>query len=370
MQVADNTVRANVNLQISQCDNFGGSNLATARVGDFPGSPVYPGFPDAAGDLWFGDDSGSGADDGAQVFRNPVIGNYAWMTHIHELGHALGLQHTHDSGTGPFGAALPADRRDIEFSVMSYLSFTDAAPGYTNEQFGFAQTFMMYDILALQYLYGADYSTNSGNTVYTWSASTGQMFVDGVGQGLPGANRVFLTIWDGNGNDTYDMSNYSGGVSIDLRPEMWSVTSAAQLADLDWRTSDPSRMARGNVYNSALFNGDLRSVIENAIGGSGGDTLVANDFGCTLTGGGGDDFLTGGAGVDRLVGGTGVDTMSGGGGVDTFVFAFGDSSAASGQHDRINGFISGVDRIDLSGIDADRVIRSPRPVSLHRNLGL
>lgn len=274
------------------------------------------------------------------------------MTHIHELGHALGLQHTHDSGSGPFGAALPADRRDIEFSVMSYLSFTDAPPGYTNEQFGFAQTFMMYDILALQYLYGADYSTYSGNTVYTWSASTGQMFVDGVGQGLPGANRIFLTIWDGNGNDTYDMSNYSNGVSIDLRPEMWSVTSAAQLADLDWRTSDPSRIARGNVYNAALFNGDIRSVIENAIGGAGNDTLIANDFGCTLTGGGGDDVLTGGAGIDRLVGGTGVDTMNGGGGADTFVFAFGDSSAASGQHDRINGFISGVDRIDLSGIDA------------------
>ena len=44
--------------------------------------------------------------------------------------------------------------------------------------------------------------------------------------------------------------------------------------------------------------------------------------------------------------------MNGGGGADTFVFAFGDSSAASGQHDRINGFIAGVDRIDLSGIDA------------------
>ncbi|MDB5582492.1 MAG: Peptidase M10/serralysin-like protein, partial [Bradyrhizobium sp.] len=61
---------------------------------------------------------------------------------------------------------------------------------------------------------------------------------------------------------------------------------------------------------------------------------------------------TGGAGIDRLVGGIGVDTMNGGGGVDTFAFAFGDSSAASGQHDRINGFIAGVDRIDLSGIDA------------------
>ncbi len=73
---------------------------------------------------------------------------------------------------------------------------------------------------------------------------------------------------------------------------------------------------------------------------------------CTLMGGAGNDTLTGGAGIDRLVGGIGVDTMNGGGGVDTFVFAFGDSSAASGQHDRINGFIAGVDRIDLSGIDA------------------
>ena len=351
-QVADNTDRSNVNLQIAQCDNFGGVNLPTARVGDFPGSPIYPGFTDAAGDLWFGNDSGTGANDGGQVFRTPVIGNYAWMTHIHELGHALGLQHSHDSAAGSFGAALPADRRDIEFSVMSYLSFIGAAPGYTNEQFGFAQTFMMYDILALQYLYGADYSTNSGNTVYTWSASTGQMFVNGVGQGLPGANRIFLTIWDGNGNDTYDMSNYSNAVSIDLRPEMWSVTSTAQLADLDWRTSDPSRVAHGNVYNAALFNGDARSVIENAIGGTGDDTLIANDFGCTLIGGGGGDFLLGGAGIDRLVGGTGIDTMNGGGGADTFVFGFGDSSAAGGQHDQIYGFATGVDRIDLSAIDA------------------
>ena len=248
---------------------------------------------------------------------------------------------------------------------MSYLSFTDAAPGYTNEQFGFAQTFMMYDILALQQLYGADFGYNSGDTTYRWNPSTGQMSVNGSPGMSPGANRVFMTIWDGNGNDTYDLSNYSNGVTVDLRPEMWSVTSAAQLADLDWRTSDPSRMARGNVYNSALFNGDLRSVIENAIGGSGGDTLVANDFGCTLTGGGGDDFLTGGAGVDRLVGGTGVDTLSGDGGVDTFVFAswrqLGAGRPARPDH-RLHR--PGIDRIDLSGDRRQRVVGAQGPVSL------
>ena len=39
-------------------------------------------------------------------------------------------------------------------------------------------------------------------------------------------------------------------------------------------------------------------------------------------------------------------------GADTFVFAAGDSSAASGQHDRITDFTPGTDKIDLTGIDA------------------
>ncbi|WP_353643020.1 pre-peptidase C-terminal domain-containing protein [Mesorhizobium sp. WSM2239] len=96
--------------------------------------------------------------------------------------------------------------------------------GYSNEEYGFAQTLMMYDIAALQHLYGADFSTNSGDTVYSWSATTGEMSVNGVGQGAPGggvggsANRVFLTIWDGNGEDTYDFSNYTENGLIDLAP--------------------------------------------------------------------------------------------------------------------------------------------------------
>ena len=72
----------------------------------------------------------------------------------------------------------------------------------------------------------------------------------------------------------------------------------------------------------------------------------------TLSGGGGNDTLIGGAGGDRLIGGSGVDTLTGGSGADTFVFAFGDSWASSGQHDKIIDFENGPDHIDLSGIDA------------------
>ena len=43
--------------------------------------------------------------------------------------------------------------------------------------------------------------------------------------------------------------------------------------------------------------------------------------------------------------------MNGGGGADTFVFTHA-SNIVGGQHDRIIGFVAGVDRIDLSAIDA------------------
>jgi serralysin len=52
------------------------------------------------------------------------------------------------------------------------------------------------------------------------------------------------------------------------------------------------------------------------------------------------------------IGGSGVDNLTGGSSADTFVFLLGESSATSGQHDRITDFVSGADHIDLSGYDA------------------
>src|SRR5262249_7308937 len=143
----------------------------------------------------------------------------------------------------------------------------------------YPSTLMQDDILALQYMYGADYGTNNGDTTYTWSTTTGEMFIDGVGQGVAFHNKLFLTIWDGGGNDTYDMSNYANGVTIDLRPGQWSITSHNQLADL--AAENPGvHLARGNIANAQIdpnFPNETASLIENAIGGAGNDTITGND---------------------------------------------------------------------------------------------
>ena len=58
---------------------------------------------------------------------------------------------------------------------------------------------MMLDIAAMQQMYGADFTTNAGNTVYSWPPGSGRTLVDGQVGIDPGGNRIFATVWDGGG---------------------------------------------------------------------------------------------------------------------------------------------------------------------------
>jgi serralysin len=226
----------------------------------------------------------------------------------------LGLKHGQE--TSVYGA-LPYDVDSMEYSVMTYKSYIGSDAQYVyNETWGYAQTYMMLDIAALQHMYGADFTTNSGNTTYTWSPTTGQAFVNGALALSPGGNRIFETIWDGGGIDTYDLSNYSTNLNIDLSSGGYSTFSTLQLAYLGGGPN--GGYARGNVFNALQYQGDVRSLVENASGGSGNDVITGNSAANTLWGNAGNDTLYGGGGNDTLYSGAGVDTLYGGSGNDTY----------------------------------------------------
>ena len=304
------SVEGFTNLDFSQESNgaIADMRFANSSQANPTAYAYYPG-PDNNGDTWFGTDATNGYD-------APAVGNYAWATFLHEIGHALGLKHGHEADSYPGGGtapALPTQYDTTEYTVMTYRSFVggDAVNGYTNEAGGYPQTYMMLDIAALQRMYGADYTANAGDTVYRWTPDSGVTSINGEAVLTPTDNRIFATIWDGGGTDTYDLSAYTTNLQIDLNPGSHSAFSSVQLANLG-DNNGTTVFASGNSYNALLFDGDTRSLIENAIGGSGADTIQGNQAANTLTGNAGDDQLFGSTGNDTLYGGEGNDVLFGG----------------------------------------------------------
>ncbi len=289
----------------------------------------------------------------SMYFEDPLGGGATVLAH--EIGHALGLAH-------PF----EEPRMDPWLDIDIYTVMTETLTWSSGEGGQSPAGLMIYDIAALQHLYGPNTSTAVGDTVYTFNSET----------------PVLETIWDAGGTDTI-VHNGVTNAFIDLTPGTLStvgglpltkwVTTIEEVTDGPFlinsvnivsgashlsvelsedRTefavvSDAEFYWMGGVEIEVVFSDassenflltDLirdvpagnvgiafKVIIENATSGAGNDSLYGNDA------------------DNRLDPGAGRDTMVGGGGADVFVFASG-----YGQDDVLD-FESGVDQVELQG---------------------
>jgi hypothetical protein len=260
------------------------NNTAVWAIGLFPNASyntIY--YGGAPGDIYLNLNSA------ANYLSSYAPGSAGFSLALHEIGHTLGLKHTHDDGsTGrPTLTSLGVDWLDKDwFSIMSY-----------RDDFNFnlrswdPATPMLLDVIGLQYLYGKNTQTNAGDSTFT----------------LP-LNNSYQTIWDASGHDVINVSSSIVGWDIYL-PDI----QISSLVSTKAGAAVPSYGVIGGQNTFYWLTGD----IEDASGSAYADTIIGSALNNQIAGNGGNDKLSGLGGDDTFYRLSGKDAIYGGSGLDT-----------------------------------------------------
>jgi serralysin len=258
-------------------------------VAEFPGEP---GLPSVHGDIWLNRNN--------DLQATARYGNTGWQTIIHELGHALGLYHPDED---PFNDGGHPNNNQ-RYTVMSYVEHPGQSGALDEGALSWPVTPMIWDIQALQALYGPNLATRAGATTYFGPALSGTKSAYSLLDGgrLSTGYIAIMTIWDAGGRDTISAANQTKTVTINLNNGAFSTIG---------NIHEGIAIAEKVVIDRVVVNR-----IENAIGGAAADTLIGNEGANLLDGGAGADTMRGGDGTDvyRIdhVGDRVIETLEGG----------------------------------------------------------
>lgn len=235
--------------------------FSSAIPSDIWGWSSYPNnYSPKSADIWVKPTHGYGED--------WSVGTYNYNSLMHEIGHGLGLKHP-GNYNGAEGGAPPFISSNLDFSNYSIMSYNNPDNSYYWDSsksdlmlLAAPETPMVYDIQAIQYLYGANTNYRTGNDIYAFYPN----------------KPFYRTIWDAGGNDTIDISAFNSGSEINLRAGTYSTITFP---------STESFWFDGTNNLGIAFD----VVIENVIGSSGNDTIINNNANNNLDGGGGIDTI-------------------------------------------------------------------------------
>jgi len=145
------------------------------------------------------------------------------------------------------------------------------------------------DIKTIQYIYGMTPENNEGNTTYTYSGP------------------VWETIYDTGGIDTIDLSSYSLDITLNLVGGNISYIGTDELKiENPWGNGSSDWDYAYSGFPIGIYDD---TIIENAITGSGNDSITCNAASNSITCGYGNDNIYAIGSNDIIIGGHGYDNF-------------------------------------------------------------